>query len=84
MGNYNCTASKEAPSSNAPVVVTTKSGAAVAKDSNLKPGQNTLLRYLQQNHDSIFASNRKSIDARLADDPQFFEKLSSGQHPDYL
>jgi carbonic anhydrase len=84
MGNYNCIASKEAPRSNAPVVITMKSGAAVAKDSNLKSGQNTLSRYLQQNHDAIFASNRKWIDARLADDPQFFEKLSLGQHPDYL
>ena len=80
----NCIASKEAPSSNTPVVVTTKSSAAVAKDSNLKPGQNTLSRYLKQNHDAIFASNRKLIEARLADDPQFFEKLSSSQHPDYL
>ncbi len=79
-----CIASKEAPSPNTPVVVTTESSTAVAKDTHLKPGQKPLSRYLKQNHDSIFASNRKWIEARLAGDPQFFEKLSSGQHPDYL
>jgi len=80
----NCITSKEAPSSNTPVVVTTTSGVAVAKYSNLNPGQNILSWYLKQSHDAIFASNRKWIEARLADDPQFFEKLSSSQHPDYL
>jgi carbonic anhydrase len=80
----NCIASKEAPDSNAVVVVKQTGGQPMAKDSNQRPGQNTLSRYLQQNHDMIFASNKKWIEARLADDPQFFEKLSSGQHPDYL
>jgi carbonic anhydrase len=41
-------------------------------------------QYLQQNQDRIFANNREWVASKLAADPTFFEKLSSGQHPDYL
>jgi carbonic anhydrase len=41
-------------------------------------------QYLQQNQDRIFENNREWVASKLAGDPAFFEKLSSGQHPDYL
>ncbi|KAE9382045.1 carbonic anhydrase [Stipitochalara longipes BDJ] len=59
-------------------------GKPIAKDGAQKPAANTLSRYLQQNHDAIFDSNKKWIAARLDENPQFFENLSSDQHPDYL
>jgi carbonic anhydrase len=40
--------------------------------------------YLQENQDRIFANNRNWVASRVAEDPEFFAKLSSGQHPDYL
>ncbi|GAB4143010.1 MAG: carbonate dehydratase [Bacteroidia bacterium] len=37
------------------------------------------------NHfDKIFENNRKWVAAKKAEDPQYFEKLSKGQHPEYL
>ncbi|KAF2657106.1 carbonic anhydrase [Lophiostoma macrostomum CBS 122681] len=41
-------------------------------------------RYLQQSHDKIFESNRKWAEEQKAKNPEFFEKLSAGQSPDYL
>ncbi|RFU29772.1 hypothetical protein B7463_g6556, partial [Scytalidium lignicola] len=40
--------------------------------------------YLQQNQERIFANNKSWVATKLNEDSQFFEKLSSGQHPDYL
>ena len=56
----------------------------VAKAGPSKPAAKPLPRYLQQIHEAIFDSNKKWVAARLDDDSQFFEKLSSSQHPDYL
>jgi carbonic anhydrase len=41
-------------------------------------------RYLQESHERIFANNRKWVATKLEEDPQFFDKLSKGQSPDYL
>jgi carbonic anhydrase len=41
-------------------------------------------KYLRQNPNKIFESNRKWAERQRARDPNFFEKLSAGQHPDYL
>lgn len=43
-----------------------------------------LKKYLQQSHDKIFESNRKWAEEQKAKNPEFFEKLSAGQSPDYL
>ncbi|KAF2009146.1 beta class carbonic anhydrase [Aaosphaeria arxii CBS 175.79] len=43
-----------------------------------------LRKYLQQSHDKIFESNRKWAEEQRAKNPEFFEKLSAGQSPDYL
>jgi carbonic anhydrase len=44
----------------------------------------TISHYLQQNQDRIFENNRKWVAAKKEADPQFFEKLSAGQAPEYL
>jgi hypothetical protein len=41
-------------------------------------------KYLQQSHDKIFESNKKWAEEQKAKNPEFFEKLSAGQSPDYL
>jgi hypothetical protein len=41
-------------------------------------------KYLQQSHDKIFESNRKWAEEQKAKNPEFFEKLSAGQSPEYL
>ena len=41
-------------------------------------------KYLQQSHDKIFESNRKWAEEQKAKNPEFFNKLSAGQSPDYL
>jgi hypothetical protein len=43
-----------------------------------------LRKYLQQSHDKIFESNRKWAQEQKEKNPEFFEKLSQGQEPDYL
>jgi hypothetical protein len=43
-----------------------------------------LRKYLQQSHDKIFESNRKWAEEQKEKNPEFFEKLSQGQEPDYL
>jgi hypothetical protein len=53
-------------------------------DSLSPAAQETLTRYLKQNHDIIFANNREWILAKKAMDPLFFTKLSTPQHPEYL
>ncbi|KAE8445767.1 hypothetical protein EG329_012825 [Mollisiaceae sp. DMI_Dod_QoI] len=40
--------------------------------------------FLREHHDRIFDNNKKWVASKVAEDPSFFEKLSSGQHPDYL
>ncbi|KAH8812312.1 carbonic anhydrase family protein [Xylogone sp. PMI_703] len=40
--------------------------------------------YLQQNQEKIFANNKEWVASKLNADSKFFEKLSSGQQPDYL
>lgn len=40
--------------------------------------------FLRENHNRIFDKNREWVASKVAADPSFFEKLSSGQHPDYL
>lgn len=41
-------------------------------------------KYLQESHDKIFESNRKWAAEQKEKQPDFFEKLSAGQSPDYL
>lgn len=41
-------------------------------------------KYLQQSHDRIFENNKKWADEQRAKHPEFFEKLSAGQSPEYL
>ncbi|KAE9367082.1 carbonic anhydrase family protein [Stipitochalara longipes BDJ] len=41
-------------------------------------------KYLQENQSKIFANNKAWVASKLEVDPSFFEKLASGQHPDYL
>jgi carbonic anhydrase len=41
-------------------------------------------RYLQQSHDRIFENNKKWAEEQKAKHPEFFEKLSAGQAPEYL
>jgi len=40
--------------------------------------------FLRENLNRIFDNNREWVASKVAGDPSFFEKLSSGQHPDYL
>jgi carbonic anhydrase len=79
-----CTSSKESDPEAAHAITLPNISESTAKDGDEKPAQKNLSRYLQQNHDAIFASNRKWIEARLEEDATFFVKLSSSQHPDYL
>ncbi|KAF2738674.1 carbonic anhydrase [Polyplosphaeria fusca] len=41
-------------------------------------------KYLQQSHDKIFESNKKWAEEMKTKNPEFFDKLSEGQAPDYL
>lgn len=41
-------------------------------------------KYLQQSHDRIFENNKKWAEEQKAKHPEFFEKLSAGQSPEYL
>jgi carbonic anhydrase len=41
-------------------------------------------KYLQQSHDRIFENNKKWAAEQKAKHPEFFEKLTQGQSPDYL
>lgn len=69
----------------APVVVQLPSAMAASAQKPLPPPTNKpLLRYLEQSHDMIFAANRAWIEAKLREDPAYFVKLSSPQHPEYL
>jgi len=40
--------------------------------------------YLRENQEKIFSNNRIWVASKQAEDSEFFVKLSSGQHPDYL
>ena len=40
--------------------------------------------YLQESQERLFANNREWAADKTAKDPQYFDKLASGQHPDYL
>jgi hypothetical protein len=40
--------------------------------------------HLKDSHEQIFVNNRKWVAQQLEEDPQFFEKLESGQAPEYL
>jgi carbonic anhydrase len=44
----------------------------------------TISRYLQQSHERIFENNRKWVEEKKKEDPQFFDKLAAGQTPEYL
>ena len=79
-----CISSKESDPEAARAITLSNISEPTAKDDNDEPVKKNLSRYLQQNHDAIFASNRKWIEARLEEDATFFVKLSSSQHPDYL
>ena len=48
------------------------------------PDQQTVRRYLQQSHERIFENNRKWVASKKEADPAFFDKLASGQSPEYL
>lgn len=41
-------------------------------------------KYLQQSHDRIFENNRVWAEEQKKKHPEFFEKLSAGQAPEYL
>lgn len=41
-------------------------------------------RFLQESQEQIFVNNRAWVASKVKNDEGFFEKLSSGQHPDYL
>jgi len=41
-------------------------------------------QYLDQDHANIFAANKKWVESKKTADPEFFDKLASGQAPDYL
>jgi len=40
--------------------------------------------HLKQSHQRIFDNNKKWVESMKAEDPEFFEKLSTGQKPEYL
>ncbi|PGH17881.1 hypothetical protein AJ79_00780 [Helicocarpus griseus UAMH5409] len=50
----------------------------------LNMSSSDVTKYLKQSHDRVFENNKKWATEQAAKDPQFFEKLSSGQSPDYL
>lgn len=68
--------------------VMSNSGSIKHQSSTLKmaskSAKHPMSLYLQQNQDRIFENNRNWVASKLAADSSFFEKLSSGQHPDYL
>lgn len=41
-------------------------------------------KYLQQSHDRIFENNKKWAEEQKKKHPEFFDKLSAGQAPEYL
>lgn len=40
--------------------------------------------HVETSHARIFENNKKWVESMKASDPKYFEKLSSGQVPDYL
>lgn len=49
-------------------------------------GQNDVMasKHLQDSHSRIFDNNRKWVASMKTEDPAFFDKLASGQNPEYL
>jgi carbonic anhydrase len=43
-----------------------------------------MFHYLRENQEKIFSNNRKWVASKEEEDSEFFVKLSSGQHPEYL
>lgn len=43
-----------------------------------------VVKYLKQSHDKIFENNRKWAEMKKSADPAYFERLASGQTPEYL
>jgi hypothetical protein len=41
-------------------------------------------KHLEESHERIFQNNREWVASMKAEDPQFFEKLTTGQSPEYL
>lgn len=41
-------------------------------------------QWLSQSQDKIFENNQKWVASKKEADPEFFDKLSAGQKPDYL
>lgn len=62
-----------------PVITTT----TTRKMASEQP-HHTMSKYLQQNQNRIFENNRAWVASKLKEDNTFFDKLSSGQQPDYL
>ncbi|KAJ9139202.1 Carbonic anhydrase [Pleurostoma richardsiae] len=46
--------------------------------------EETISKYLRQTHDRVFEQNRAWAAEKRQKDPEFFEKLSAGQNPEYL
>jgi hypothetical protein len=39
---------------------------------------------MSQSYEVIFENNRKWVESKVAEDPNFFHELAKTQHPDYL
>ncbi|KAE8158629.1 carbonic anhydrase [Aspergillus tamarii] len=46
--------------------------------------KDNISQYLHQSHERIFQNNRNWVSSKKNEDPEFFEKLSAGQAPEYL
>ncbi|KAF3065930.1 Carbonic anhydrase [Daldinia childiae] len=46
--------------------------------------QTEMSKYLKQTHDRVFEHNRAWAEEQKKKDPEFFDKLSAGQTPEYL
>jgi hypothetical protein len=52
--------------------------------SSNKDAADMASNHLEESHSRIFENNRKWAASMTAEDPEFFDKLSSGQSPEYL
>lgn len=51
---------------------------------NTKEGKASVSKFLKESQDRIFVNNRAWVEAKRGADGEFFNKLASGQQPDYL
>merc|ERR1712000_473440 len=63
---------------------TTNSSTATTRSATTMAEKQEIIKHLQKSHDKIFENNKKWAEAKRTQEPDYFERLSAGQTPEYL